>query len=108
MIPLGVCNFLPVNENGTKKTKGVCHTVALPFCIKKVSYGKRRYFIMKTQIFQHAKKYNLPKTPLKKTKILQIIITLYNYSQVLTQAKISSFEKSSYNNRTYYLGGKIP
>jgi hypothetical protein len=33
--------------------KGVCHIVALPFTLKKVSYGKRR--IMETQIVHHAK-----------------------------------------------------
>jgi hypothetical protein len=37
-------------------------------------------------------KYNLQKNPLKKCKILQDIITLYNQSQVSTQAKISSFK----------------
>jgi hypothetical protein len=38
----------------TRPTKhGVCDTMALPFCIKKVSQGKRR--IMKTQIFHHMK-----------------------------------------------------
>jgi hypothetical protein len=36
-------------------------------------------------------KYDLQKHPLKETKIPQDIITLY-YSQVSTQAKISSFK----------------
>jgi len=38
----------------TNKTKqGVCHIVALPFTLKKVSKGERR--IMEIQIFHHAK-----------------------------------------------------
>jgi len=45
----------------------------LAIYIKKYLKAKRR--IMETQIFHHAK-YNIKKNPLKKTKILQDIITL--------------------------------
>jgi uncharacterized HAD superfamily protein len=54
--------------------QGVCHTVALPFYIKKYlkatkeELWKLKYFTMQ--------KYNLQKNPLKETKILQDIITL--------------------------------
>jgi hypothetical protein len=50
-------------------------------------------------------KYNLQNNPLKETKILQDIITLTNYSQLSTQAKISSFKNPHIKNRPiiYYL-----
>jgi hypothetical protein len=46
---------------------------------------------MKTQILHYAK-ISSSKNPLQETKILQDIVTLYNESQVSTQAKISSFK----------------
>jgi hypothetical protein len=54
--------------------QGVCHTVALPFTLKKYLKAKEELWKMKYFTMQ---KYNLPKHPLKTTKILQdIIITL--------------------------------
>jgi len=68
----------PQNSKGNKYSpiilkQGVCHTVALPFTLKKVSEGRRSS--MEIQIFHHAKIY-LQKNPLKDTKILQAIVTL--------------------------------
>jgi hypothetical protein len=76
----------------TKKNKGggVTHC-GLAIYIKK--YLKAKKIFMKIQIFHHAKKYNLQKNPLKETKILQDIITLYNKSQVSTLAKIYHLSK---------------
>jgi hypothetical protein len=60
--------------HANSKTRGVCHTVALPFntlkCIfkAKVELWKFKYFTMQ--------KCNLHKTPLKETKIHQDIIIL--------------------------------
>jgi hypothetical protein len=55
--------------------QGVCHTMALPFTLKKVSQGKRKE-LGKFKYFT-LQKYNLQRNPLKETKILQdIIITL--------------------------------
>jgi len=56
--------------------QGVCHIVALPIYIKKYLKAKEKY--METQIFHHAKNIIFKKNPLKETKILQDIITLYN------------------------------
>ncbi len=57
------------------KTKGLCHIVALPFTLKKKRYyllrQKRR--IMETQIFHHAKVYNLQKILKKKPKSFKLL-----------------------------------
>jgi hypothetical protein len=50
--------------------------VALPIYIKKYLKAKEKF--METQIFHHAKNIIFKKNPLKETKILQDIITLYN------------------------------
>ncbi len=55
--------------------QGVCHTVALPFTLKKnlkvkQELWKFKYFTMLI--------YNPQKIPLQETKILQDIMTLYN------------------------------
>jgi hypothetical protein len=50
--------------------------VALPIYIKKYLKAKEKF--METQIFHHAKNIIFQKNPLKETKILQDIITLYN------------------------------
>jgi len=55
------------------KTRGVSHCVALPFTSKK--YLKAKEELWKFKYFTMPK-YNLQKTPLKETKILQDIITL--------------------------------
>jgi hypothetical protein len=61
---------------------------------------KLKYFTMQ--------KYNLPKNPLKETKILQDIITLYTLiSNFKTCQKFIS-QKSSYKNRSIYLRGQNP
>jgi hypothetical protein len=50
LVSLGVPLWLEAEENINKQ--GVCHTVALPFTLKKRVYeGKRR--IMGIQIFHH-------------------------------------------------------
>jgi len=65
--------------------QGFCHTVAVPSTLKRILREKKedlwklKYFTMQ--------KYNLQNSPLKETKILQVIIT---QSQVTTQAKITS------------------
>jgi hypothetical protein len=52
---LGVCNFVTVYENGTKKNKGcVNYTVALPFTLKSI-LRQKKFLIMETQIFHRAK-----------------------------------------------------
>jgi hypothetical protein len=76
----------------TKAQKGVCHTVALPFTLKSIlrqknNYGKFKYFTMQ--------KYNLQKkNPLKETKILQDITTLWLISSFNTSQN-NIFQKSS-------------
>jgi len=42
----------PTHPSPKKKHQGVCHTMALPFTLKKYLMAKRR--IMQTQIFHHA------------------------------------------------------
>ncbi len=42
----------PPTHSSPKKHQGVCHTMALPFTLKKYLKAKRR--IMQTQIFHHA------------------------------------------------------
>jgi seryl-tRNA(Sec) selenium transferase len=68
----------------------VCHTVALSFTLKKYLKAKEELWKLKYFTMQ---KCNLQQNHLQETKILQDhIITLYNYFQVSTQAKISSFK----------------
>jgi hypothetical protein len=60
------------NRIGDRAKQGVCHSVTLPFALKKYLKAKEevrrfKYFTMQ--------KYNLQKNPLKETKILQDIIT---------------------------------
>jgi hypothetical protein len=52
-----------------RKTKGVSHCGLLPFTLKK-SILRQKKNLIETQIFHHAKKYNLQNIPLKETKIL--------------------------------------
>jgi len=60
--------------SATNKHQGVCHTVAFAIYIKKyILRQKKNYEIQKKFTMQ---KYNLQKSPLKETKILQDIITL--------------------------------
>jgi hypothetical protein len=74
----------------SKPTKqGVCQAAALPLTLKSI-LRKLEYFTMQ--------KYNLQKNPLKETKILQDIITLYLISSFNTSQNII-FQKSSYKNR---------
>jgi hypothetical protein len=47
------------------------------------------------------------KNPLKETKILEDIITLYLISSINSRQNII-FQKSSYKKKTYYLKAKIP
>jgi hypothetical protein len=65
--------------------QGVCHTVALPFTLKK--YLKAEENLWKFKYFT-MQKYNLQKNPLQETKILQDIITL----ELISSFKISSFK----------------
>ncbi len=63
-IPLSLPNF----------NKGACHTLALPFTLKKYLKAKEELWKLKYFTMQ---KYNLQKSPLKETKIVQdYIITL--------------------------------
>jgi hypothetical protein len=69
--------------------------MALPFTLKSIfkaeeGLWKFKYFTMQ--------KYNLQKNPLKETKILQDIITLYSISSFNTSQN-SIFQKSLYKNR---------
>jgi hypothetical protein len=68
---------------------GVCHAVALPFKFKSILRQKKNYG---NSNISPCKKYNLPKNPLKETKILQEIRTLELKSQVSTRAKMSCFK----------------
>jgi hypothetical protein len=60
-------------------------------------YLKAKEEKMETQIFQHAK-IQSPKNPLKETKTLQDIVTLYLTSSFNTSQNII-FQKSSYKNK---------
>jgi hypothetical protein len=62
--------------NQQQLTKGVCHTITLPLALKK--YLKAKEELWKLKNISPSKKYNLPKNPLKETKILQVTITLTN------------------------------
>jgi hypothetical protein len=84
--------FWEISERPKKTGGGGVTHCGLAIYIKKYLKAKKK--IMKIQIFHHAKKYNLQKNPLKETKILQDIITLYNKSQVSTQAKIYHLSKN--------------
>jgi hypothetical protein len=55
----------------TKRKQGVCHTMVLPFTLKKYLNAKEELWKLKYFIMQ---KSNLQKNPLKGTKILQDII----------------------------------
>jgi hypothetical protein len=85
-IPLSLPNF----------NKGACHTLALPFTLKKYLKAKEELWKLKYFTMQ---KYNLQKSPQKKgTKIIQDIITLQLISSFNTSQNII-FQKSSYKNR---------
>ncbi len=75
--------------------QGVCHTVALPFTLKSILRQKKSYGNSNISPW---KKYNLQKYPLKETKSLQDIITLWRISSFITSQNII-FWKSSYKNR---------
>jgi hypothetical protein len=77
-----------------RRTRGVSHTVALPFTLKstlrhKKNYGNSNILACKNIIF---------KNPLKETKILQDIITLLLISSFNTSQNII-FQISSCKNR---------
>jgi hypothetical protein len=62
------------SSSKAKFKQGVCHTVALPFTIKKYLKAKEELWKF---IYFTMQKYNLQKNPLNETKILQdIILTL--------------------------------
>jgi hypothetical protein len=92
---LNTISFLPYSS---KANKGVCHTLALPFTLKRMLMQKKNYGNSNISPY---KKYipNLQKNPLKETKILQDIITLYLISSFNTSQNIKVFQKSSYKNR---------
>ncbi len=71
----------------------LCHTMALPFTLKKYLKAKEESWKLKYFTMQ---KYNLQKNPLKETKILQDIITNLKFQ---TQANISSFKNPHIKNR---------
>ncbi len=53
--------------------QGVCHTLALPFTLKRYLKAKEELWKLKYFTMQE---YNLKKKPLKETEILQDIIAL--------------------------------
>jgi hypothetical protein len=63
---------LPKKPTSVQKMRGVSHTLALPFYMKK--YHKAKEGLWKLKYFT-MQKYNLQKNPLKETKILQDFIT---------------------------------
>jgi hypothetical protein len=71
--------------------------VALPFYIKNYLQAKEELWKLKYFTIQ---KYNLPKNPLKQTKILQDIITLVIINlKFQHKPKYHLSRKSSYKNR---------
>ncbi len=87
--------FFTFTQNlGILKNKGCVHC-GLAIYIKKYLTAKEelwrlKYFTMQTN--------NLQKNPLKETKIIQVIITVFLISSFNTSQNIS-FQKSSYKNR---------
>jgi hypothetical protein len=69
--------------------------MALPFTFKNIFKAEEELWKFKYFTMQ---KYNLQKNPLKETKILQDIITLYLISSFNTSQNII-FQKSLYKNR---------
>ncbi len=61
-------------QRGQKRKQGMCHTLAYPFTLK--TYLKAKEELLKLKHFT-MQKYNLQTNPLKQTKILQDVITLY-------------------------------
>jgi hypothetical protein len=57
--------------------------VALPFILKRYLKAKKKKNYGNSNIFHHAKIYNLPKNPLKEIKILQ----RYYYNSIITNLK---------------------
>jgi len=85
------------------ETRGESHC-RLAIYIK--TYFKAKEELWKLKYFTPCKNLpNLQKNPLKETKILQDIITLYLISSFNTSQNIS-FQKSSYKNRHVTLGPK--
>jgi hypothetical protein len=75
-----------------QQQEGVYHTPAFAIYIKKYHLKAKRR-ITKTQIFCHAKTIIFKKSSKRNQKSFKIL-KLYNYSQVSTQAKISSFKNA--------------
>jgi hypothetical protein len=74
--------------------QGVCHSVALPFTLKSILMQKKNY---ENSNISPCKKI-IKKNPLKETKILQDITTLYLISSFNTSQNLI-FQKSSHKNR---------
>jgi hypothetical protein len=71
------------NPYACRDTQGVCHTAAFPFTLKSITkekLKKLKYFTIQ--------KYNLQINSLRKTKILQDIITLKLISSFNTSQNI--------------------
>jgi hypothetical protein len=88
----------------TKQNKGCVKLWPYNLHFKNYVKTKRRRIMEVAQIFHHAKKYNLQKRKSSKGNQNPSRYYYYNFyynylSQVSTQAKISSFEKSSDKNR---------
>jgi hypothetical protein len=84
--------------SSTLQTRGASHYMALPFTFKSITRQKKELWKLKYFTMQ---KYNLQKKSSKrKTKILQNIFnSIITNLKFQTQAKISSFKKSSYKNK---------
>jgi hypothetical protein len=81
----------------------VPHIVALPSTLERILRPKKSYENSNISPCKNI----IFKSPLKETKILQDIITLYLISSFNTSQNII-FQKCSYKNRDSTLGAKIP
>jgi len=71
-----VQGVMPIKHGFRMPNKGVCHNVVLPFILKSILMQKKNYG--NSNIHHHSKNISFKKNPLKETKSLQGIITLYN------------------------------
>jgi hypothetical protein len=84
----------PIGLSPNIPKQGVCHIMALPFTLKSIVLMQKKKNYGNSNIFHHAKMYNLQKNRLQETKILQDIITLItNLKFQLHKPKISFLSK---------------
>jgi hypothetical protein len=82
-------DFLFLGFKKETKTRGVSHS-GLAIYIEKYLNAKKE--LSKFKYISQCRNIIFKQNPLKEIKILQDIITLYNLSQVPTEARISSFK----------------